>query len=120
MGRLAHNAIIVTGWKPEKVKEAREKAIYVFSNHFNTGHSDGGIQLVSPIIHSVVNGQSSFFVAPDGSKEGREDSNEGDKARKEFLEWLKVSNNRCDYIEVLFGGDEIQASIVTSNHSDEH
>ena len=59
-----------------------------------------------------------FFIAPDGSKEGWGTSNSCDKARSEFLDWLSSSDNYCDYIEVMFGGDGEHEHITRSNNTD--
>ena len=61
----------------------------------------------------IINAQYSFFIAPDGSKEGWEESNNCDDARTEFTQWLIKSN--IDYIEVRFGGDDKKAKIISSN-----
>ena len=66
----------------------------------------------------MTNGQSSFFIAPDGSKEGWATSDNGDNARKEFLDWLLKSDNYCDYVEVIFGGDDEHERIVRSKDTD--
>ncbi len=119
MGYMKHHAIVVTHWETGKVKEAHEKATEIFKSRFKKvfGISDG--DLVSPIISGVVNSQDSFFIAPDGSKEGWEDSNAGNDARKEFLDWLQNSkDNYCDYVEIEFGGDSNMDEVIRSKHTD--
>ena len=119
MGHMKHHAIVVTHWDTKKVKEAHDKAKEIFKNTFKKvfGISDG--DLVSPIISGVVNSQDSFFIAPDGSKEGWEDSNAGNDARKEFLDWLHNSkDNYCDYVEIEFGGDSNMNEVIQSKHTD--
>jgi hypothetical protein len=108
MGYIKHNAVIVSGWR---VMEAHLKAHEIFKKL-------GFEQLVSPIINGILNGQDSFFIAPDGSKEGWDTSDECDKARKEFLDWLTKSENYADYIEIRFGGDDEDVTIVRDKDSD--
>ena len=120
MGYIKHHTIVVTGWQDEKVKEAHSKAKELFDKHFEEEPiHDGGSRLVSDIIDGMTNGQLSFFIAPDGSKEGWETSNNGNSARKEFLDWMnKSSDNYCDYVEVVFGGDDEHENIIRSKDMD--
>jgi len=121
MGYIKHNAIVVTGWEEEKIVEARNKAIEIFEKCFTdepTVKPYGG-KLVSEVINGLINSQSSFFIAPDGSKEGWDTSENGDIARREFLDWLKNNpDNYCDYIEIQFGGDDEHELIVRSKDKD--
>jgi hypothetical protein len=125
MGYIKHNAIVVTGWQEEKVLEARNKAVEIFEQCFNddepTVKPYGG-RLVSEIVSGLYNGQCSFFIAPNGSKEPCDISENGDKAREQFCDWLKnqPKNNYCDYIEIRFGGDDEHETIVRSKDSDIH
>ena len=103
-------------FKEEKLKEAHQKAKEVFEKNFESEPYEKPFasRLVSDIIKGLTNGQSSFFIAPDGSKEGWATSNNGDNARKEFLDWLQKADNYCDYVEVIFGGDDEHERIVRS------
>lgn len=101
MGYIKHNAIIITGWDDDYLEEAHTKAKEIFND-----------RLVSEIVKGMINGQSSFFIAPDGSKEGWETSQECDEMREKFTEWMKEKCRRCNYVEVRFGGDDSQAYIV--------
>ncbi len=76
MGYIKHNAIIVTSWDGDKIAEAHKKAREIF-------------EWVSEISPSAINGYRSFFVPPDGSKEGWPESFNGDNDRKEFIKWCK-------------------------------
>lgn len=116
MGYIKHHAIIVTSWQNEKIKEAHQKAKEIFERNFI---ADGnGSKLISDILKGVINDQSSFFIAPDGSKEGWPTSDNGDNARKEFLDWLQKDKNDCDYVELMFGGDDEEESVVRSKDTD--
>lgn len=120
MGYIKHNAIVVTGWNEEHMEQAYNKAVELFEKFTE---EEGmtfpyGSKLISPIIGGLVNSQLSFFIAPDGSKEGWTTSNNCNDAREAFLDWLKDSDGYCDYIEVRFGGDDEYESIVRSNETD--
>jgi hypothetical protein len=108
MGYMRYHAIVVTS----SSTEAHEKAEEIFG------------ELVSPIVYSVTNGYNSFFVAPDGSKEGWETSDNYDDKRKEFIEWLRSQayedgSNSMKYIEVQFGDDNNEDQIINSVDMDE-
>jgi hypothetical protein len=120
MAYTKHHTIIVTGHQDEKIKEAYQKAKEVFEKNFESEphKKPFASRLVSEIIQGLINDQSSFFIAPDGSKEGRVTSDNGDNARKEFLDWLKKDENYCDYVEVIFGGDDEQERIIRSKDTD--
>ena len=77
MGYMRHHAIIVTGWddKEGHLQKAHEYAKEIFS-------------AVSEITDEVINGFRSFLVPPDGSKEGWDESDEGDERRQKFLIYL--------------------------------
>ena len=87
MGDILHHTIIVTGSHNNDdnvhwAKVARLKALKFF-----------GGELVSELVDSGTNGVKSFFIAPDGSKESWERSDEGDDDRDRFIGWLK----KCEY-----------------------
>jgi hypothetical protein len=108
MGYIKHHAIIVTGWRDEELKEAQQKAKEIFEKNFESDPYEKPLagKLVSDIIQGIVNGYSSFFIAPDGSKEGWAISNNADAARKEFINWLRETDTYLDYVEIVFGGDD--------------
>lgn len=115
MGYIKHNTIIVTSFDSKQLHETRDKAIEIFERSFDaeTKQKPYGSLLVGEIVNGLVNGQCSFFIAPDGSKEGWETSYNSDIARRKFLDWLSLqSNNYCDYIEIQFGGDNNDATII--------
>lgn len=111
MGYIRHHAIIVTSVFENYLKEAHLSAIRIFEN-----------RQVSPIVYGIMNGYDSFFVAPDGSKEGWEESEIGDIKRDAFLK--KLDSMRCedggsyvDWVEVQYGDDNRETKII--RHSDE-
>ncbi|MGG1442116.1 hypothetical protein ABE354_08655 [Brevibacillus laterosporus] len=106
MGTIKHNAIVVTGaeYAMDELELVHKKAQELFGT------------LASPIIKSHWNGYQSFFVAPDGSKEGWEESNEGDRLREElgnFIDSMAYGDgsNSIRYVDVSYNeihGEEIE------------
>lgn len=105
MGYIRHHAIVVTGFD-ECLDRAHKGAVKILGS------------LVSEIIKSRMNGYRSFFVAPDGSKEGWNDSEVGDSQRDDFILWLKGQKEMwvC-WTEVQYGDDEQVTKIC--RHSDD-
>lgn len=109
MGYMRHHAIVVTGYKRETVKTARTVAVEAGLNP-------------TPLINSPVNGYVSFFIPPDGSKEGWTDSEMGDARRAALIEYLDTQRfedggSFLDWVEVQYGDDE-RVTMVTA-HNDE-
>lgn len=90
MGYIKHNAICVTSFDSEEIKVLHKKAREIFE------------ELVTEIIEGVINGYASFFIAPDGSKEGWSESNEYDKKRKEFKDLIKNGSFYCEFVDVAY------------------
>lgn len=106
MGYLRPTAIIVGAsyGDPPWIEVAHAKAHDIFGRHEMSG-------LVSEIVNGVTNNERSFFVAWDGSKEGWEQSDEGDEARAEFVAWLRAQaygdgSSPIDWVELQYGGDD--------------
>jgi len=72
MGYMRNNAIVITSEFSVRVETAHRKASDIF-------------EWVSPISPATINGSRSFFIPPDGSKEGWGESNIGDECRREFI-----------------------------------
>lgn len=108
MGYIKHHAIVVTSYKDEAINLAHAKAKDIFN------------QKVSEILESEMNSYKSFFIPPDGSKEGWEDSEKGDYQRKMFVDWIKEQNeedgsNSLDFCEFFYGEDNGWAQIENHN-----
>lgn len=107
MGYIRHHSIVVTSYG-ETTKLAHDKAKEIFGAN------------VSEIVNSNINGYQSFFVAPDGSKEGWEESEQGDKDRAlfiQFIEQQKYENdsNSISFAELFYGDDEGESKVVNHN-----
>lgn len=96
MGYIWHDAVIVTfdyeTLDAAKVGAFRESMPREFRH-----------LLVGPI-DSVVNCYVTYVFAPDGSKEGRSDSDLGDELRARFIALFR-DDYAADIVEVRFGGD---------------
>lgn len=108
MGYMRHHAIIVTGAIPEKLHAAHAAAQSIFP-------------VVTAIVDSETNGYGSFMVPPDGSKEGWEESDEGNTRRELFLDALSdlryPDGYPFEWVEIQYGDDDRET--VVTHHSDE-
>jgi len=99
MGYIRHDAIIVTAWDEERLSRAHAKA--------------RELKLpVSEVVPSGVNGYVSFLIAPDGSKEGWQPSDDGDKNRAAWKAWARDEKELwVDWTHIRYGGDDDDATI---------
>ncbi|HEV8716163.1 MAG TPA: hypothetical protein VGX03_25475 [Candidatus Binatia bacterium] len=107
MGYMQHHAIIVTSCINEKFSAAYKKAKELFPK-------------VSDPVPSGTNGYYSFFIPPDGSKEGWEASDAGDERRRIFRGWLNSQayedgSNSLKWVEVQYGDDEGDNCVLASD-----
>lgn len=110
MGWDRHHAIVVTAFRESDINSACEMAHTLF--HPNQ---------VSPIQKAPINDWWTFFVGPDGSKEGWSDSDAGDEARTTFIGWLRLCESAGDfYVDwaVLQYGDDAGVCKVVSHRDD--
>ena len=99
MGYMVHHTIVVSSCIDKLLDRAYSKAVEIFGDQ------------VSNVVESVVNNYRSFFVAPDGSKAGWKESEDGDERRNRFVEWLDGSTS-LDWVEVQFADDTRETKIV--------
>ena len=85
MGTIWHNSLVVTSSDAHELAAVRTKAVELF----------GG--LVSPVIKSDSNGYLSFFIAPDGSKEGWPESDDMDRRRAALCKFM----SGCTYVKYV-------------------
>jgi len=116
MGYMRHNAIVVTAW-------LSERAIEVHSTIKEIAENNGAICDISPLTSEAMNGYVSFLVAPDGSKEGWDTSNQGDKTRDKIIEYLDSlrygdGSTSFKYVEVQFGDDNRETKILRHSEHD--
>lgn len=117
MGYMRLHAIVVTGgqWGDTPIEAVHQKACEMFSGEGRT--------LVSELMPEAINGYRSFFIAPDGSKEGWTDSDIWDERRQRFIEWLKSKryedgSGPCSWVLVQFGDDDMVTRIVDDSDKD--
>lgn len=118
MGYMRHHAIVVTGTNEESAKAAHAEAIRIFHADKAIDFMSPGTAMVSPILESPVNGYFSFFIAPDGSKEGWDTSDSGNEGREMFIKELRLMRRRkvyLDWVEVQFGDDNNHTAIIHSH-----
>ena len=107
MGYMRHHAIVVTSWSAESIEKAHSQAAEMF-------------RWVSPVSPEATNGYRSFFIPPDGSKEGWAESNIGNMQRTAFMDWCDAQayedgSNNLSFAEVLFGDDEHKVGVTRSD-----
>lgn len=103
MGYIRHHGIAITGWKDEHIKQAHKVALKVFGDN------------VTEILSEQTNGYKSFFIGPDGSKEGWDESDSNDEKRAIFITWVSNSKLYVKYCEFFYGDDEGQSEVVSHN-----
>ena len=101
--RDRHHAIVVTCWQDKHIEQAHGLAV-----ENNLSPTD--------ITPSGVNGYRSFLIPPDGSKEGWEESSQGDDRRDA---WIKAmtdlgEDNYCEWAELAYGNDDGMAQVTRS------
>lgn len=111
MGYISHHAVVLTSWDDVAIAAAHAKA------------TELGM-LVTPVTSEGVNGYRSFLVAPDGSKEGWEDSELGWRRRCQLIEWLRAGylddgSSHISWVEVQFGSDEPHSAVTRGSDRDE-
>ena len=102
MGFICHHAIVVTSWKSGPLMAAWAEARRLFG------------ALVSDPVDGTTNSYASFFVAPDGSKEGWTESDKWDEARAEFKDLLREKYDDCEWAEISYGSDADSARVSDS------
>ena len=112
---MRHHAIVVSSCLDELLLAAHKAAHQTFA-------IKGG-SLVSPVVKSKMNGYQSFFVAPDGSKEGWADSDSGDAARERFKAYLRSKayedgSTSLSWVEVQFADDDNVSLVVDHDGAD--
>jgi hypothetical protein len=108
MGYIRQHAIIVTSWDEDKLGLVHLRAREL------TG------SLTSMVTHGLVNDQHSFFVAPDGSKEGWDISNQLDEDRDRLITYMQSfayedGSNPISWVEVVVCDEDGEPRVTRSN-----
>ena len=117
MKNIRHHTIIITGNDKAKLERLRNEIINLYKEKME---AKKGFTLVSPIVDSLINNFCTFFIAPDGSKEGYESSEDGDIIRKYVIELLKKQKDADGedlfrFVEVFYGDDNKECRILNHN-----
>lgn len=73
--------------------------------------------LIGPV--DMINGYTTFFFAPDGSKVGWEDSDAAELYREEFLA-LASDIEWCSHAHFQLGGDDCTTNIIATTDEEVH
>ena len=117
MKNIKHHSIIVTSNDFSTLELVRKEIVFLFGKNMEARQ---GEQLISPIIPSLINKFCSFFIAPDGSKEGYDASDDADLIRRKTLDFLnslseRNGENAVRFVEVCYGADDQKAMVLSNN-----
>lgn len=117
MKNIKHHTIAITASDKVQLEALRGKVINIYKEKME---AKKGFQLVSPIIESLINNFCTFYIAPDGSKEGYDASDDGDIIRKSIttlIESYKQADgeNPFRYVEIAYGADDNSSQIISHN-----
>ena len=108
MGYIRHDAVIGQVSEFDEVKKAAlRKKLRVLRSKIKKAN-------LPPLLRGPVegvNGYEFWFFAPDGSKEGWDESQQADKFRDEFKEIIK-SAQYPSLVHIQFGGDDGETRLV--------
>jgi len=100
MGYIRHHAIAFTSYDETKIKKLHAFAISLAESQ------------VTPIMKSNINSYYTFFLSPDGSKEGWADSDNGDAVRDKII---AETGDYINFCEFYYGDDEGMSAVVRHN-----
>lgn len=106
MRNIRHHAVIVTCNDRKILESIRNKVLELYKLYMEASN---GKNLVSEIQDSIVNHYASFFIIPDGSKEGYDASDDGDIIREKLIEYInplcKSEAYHLSFAEISYGAD---------------
>lgn len=103
MGYMRHNAIVVTSWNTDVIEAAACRARNI------------GLTVIGPSA-ALINGYRTMLVCPDGSKECWEESDQGDRRRADFRDWMNAQRHEdgsssLEWTEIAYGSDDCTAEV---------
>jgi hypothetical protein len=109
MSYVLHHAIVVTSWDRDALTEAHAAASLAFPH-------------VSPLVRSGLDDYESFFIPPDGGREGSQESGIGNVRRRKFLAWLNQHRRQDGKVSlewgvVSYGGNHLTTRTDTVDYS---
>ena len=104
MGYIKHHAIVVTTWDTDLVPKLLE----------SVHELDLEVLCSKP---TYINGFITLVICPDGSKEGWDESDRGDTARRLFKLRLQDfeyedGSSPLEWVEVAYGNDDARAVVT--------
>ncbi|TAG58803.1 MAG: hypothetical protein EAZ27_01280 [Cytophagales bacterium] len=107
MKNIKHHTIIITVKDFKTAEKIKNEISILFKKNME---AKNGFELVSPIIPGLINNYYSFFISPDGSKEGYDLSDDGDKIREKTIKLLDKylmsdSMLELNYVELYYGDE---------------
>ncbi len=117
MRNIRHHAIVVTAQDKKFLEKLHKETLTHFDQSLSVRIKGF---LVSPLVSSFINDYHSFLIAPDGSKEGYDTSEEADLARRSYLDRLEeIRKNEPErdlhFVEVLYGADNDSAALLRAS-----
>lgn len=112
MGYVIHEVIIITCYAEELAKKAHVKAKELLQplDKFDPD------RIVTDIVLSNINAYYTFFIAPDGSKQGWESAKYFAIQRERFLSWLVLQEEEegvwYQWVEVKYGKTEFGNNVI--------
>ena len=108
MSTVRFTSIIVTSQLGDELIPVREKAIEIFKRLLaeDPVAGPGAHTLVGAIMPGLVNSDATFLIAPDGSKDGWQTAEVANKARAEFIKYLREwHGDHVDFVEIVMSRD---------------
>lgn len=101
MGNIRHNTLIATSWFADAVT-----ALAAYAESLGCEVLRG---------RKAMNGYLTVCIAPDGSNEGWEGSNNGETRREQVKAWLAANSDCCfEWCEVAYGSFDANAVVTDS------
>ena len=111
MGTIRNRLTIVHDYNFDRITQTRQNAVEYFGkimrDEFDFPDYDVDTQMISPVLQSVVNGEYTFVIMGDCSKDGWELSNDFKKYRDEWIRENKAQN----ILVADFGEGNVEAYI---------
>jgi hypothetical protein len=114
---IRHHILVITVHEQKLAEELRKQISELYKKNME---AKNGFQLISPVVQSLINNYYTFFIAPDGSKEGYDLSDDGDRVRAKvvaLLDTYKTTDGTfpVSYVELFYGDDTLPAKILNQN-----
>lgn len=110
MGYIVNDAVVAIVHKPFPDEEHAGFLAHMTALREEMGERYEHL-LVGPI--QGVNAVETWFFAPDGSKEGWQDSNQADVFRAKFIE-IVLRTEYHDLVHLKFGGDDHETVVLST------